>query len=155
MVFAKTAQAETELKEAFRERRTDKIYHAVVPGKMPKKHAVEEAYLYKDETRSLVSVGKEPKGDKIVTEYEVLAEGAETSLLKITLHTGKTHQIRAHLAYLKHPVAGDEKYGDSAFNRKIHATRQLLVAKELRLRCTGALAYLAEQTFVSEKNLKI
>lgn len=155
MAFAKTPPAETELKDAFRDRRAEKTYLAVAVGKMPKKHAVEEAYLYKDEARSQVFVSREPRGEKIVTEYEVIEEGARTSLLKITLHTGKTHQIRAHLAFLKHPVAGDEKYGDGAFNRKIHATRQLLVAKRLSFRFTGGLSYLNGRAFVSKKSLKI
>lgn len=152
LIFARTAEAERELLSAFREHRTEKIYLALVVGKMPKQHAVEEAYLSKNAASSTVRISPSV-GEKIVTEYEVLSEGGDTSLLKITLHTGKTHQIRAHLAYLGHPVAGDEKYGDSAFNRQNHMTRQRLVAKELLVRCGGALAYLAEKRFLSQKTL--
>ena len=150
LILAKTKEAEEELLSAFKERRVEKIYHALVVGKMPKKHAVEEAYLEKGENG--VKIGT--RGEKIVTEYEVLEEFADSSLLKITLHTGKTHQIRAHMAYLGHPVVGDEKYGDSAYNKKVHATRQKLLAKSLTLQTEGVLGYLSGKTFTSEKFLK-
>ncbi len=153
LLLAKTRTAEEELVAAFREGRAEKIYHALVLGAMPKAHAVEEGFLVKDEKRATVHVQKRGAGTHIVTEYEVLERRGECSLLKITLHTGKTHQIRAHLAFLGHPVVGDEKYGDAAYNRSAHATRQKLLSKQLTLRPAGALAYLCKMTFVSAKNL--
>ena len=153
MLFAKNAAAEEELLTCFRERRIEKIYYALAVGKMERRHAVEEAYLVKDEKSALVRVSSKPIGEKIITEYEVMGERGGCSLLKITLHTGKTHQIRAHLAYLGHPLAGDEKYGDTAFNRSHHITRQRLLAKELILNCGGPLSYLNGKHFLSEKSL--
>lgn len=153
LIFAKTKEAAEELLRAFKERRVQKIYLARVIGKMPKSHAVEEAYLQKDEKNALVHVSQIPVGEKIITEYEVLLEEGETSLLKILLHTGKTHQIRAHLSFLRHPVVGDEKYGDSAFNRACHLTRQQLVSKELTLETCGVLSYLNGEIFRSAHTL--
>lgn len=154
MIFAKTKDAEAELLSAFRKRNAKKIYLALVVGKLPKKHSVEEAYLEKDDKHSLVRIS-ENRGEKIVTEYEVVEEYAETSLVRIVLHSGKTHQIRAHLAYLGAPVAGDTKYGDSSFNRAHNLTRQRLIAKELSLRLFGALSYLNERPFRSGRELII
>lgn len=153
MIFAKCERAERALLKAFRERLVEKRYLALVKGVMPKPHAVEEAYLSKDEARSLVRIGTKPIGEKIVTEYETAEVRGDISLLKITLHTGKTHQIRAHLAFLGHPVLGDMKYGDKEFNRAHNSERQRLIAKELVLSAGGALAYLDGKKFVSEKEL--
>ncbi len=152
MIFAKNTETEREILDAFRKRRVEKIYHALVLGKMPAKHEVLSAYLRKDEKNARVRVSSTPIGERIVTEYEVLVENGETSLLKITLHTGKTHQIRAHMAYFGHPVVGDEKYGDEIYNRSHHVMRQQLIAKSLRLTCEGRLSYL-NATFSSERSL--
>ena len=143
------------LLNAFREHRVRKRYLALVKGTLREKHAVLKAYLKKDAASSRVRIFDRPNGEPIVTEYRVLEEGEDRSLLEITLHTGKTHQIRAHLAHIGHPVLGDTKYGDAALNRKLHFTRQKLIAKELCFTGLPELPAIEGVRFFSEKSLKI
>lgn len=149
--FAKNRSAERALLEAFAARKAVKVYRAICFNAFRKQSGVLEGYLKKDEKAAIVQIfvqmqrGAEP----IRTEYRVLRGGAEYSLVEIVLHTGKTHQIRAHMASIGHPVAGDEKYGDCALNRKYGVRRQQLVAKFLRFEAKGALEYLRGKTFES------
>lgn len=156
MIFGHTMSASEVLISAFSEKRVKKIYHALVFGAMPRPHGILHAYLKKDEKRALVRVlpAPAPRALPITTEYEVLEARGEMSLLKITLHTGRTHQIRAHLAFVGHPVVGDEKYGDHVRNKRVHMTRQRLLSKELSLEIpAGPLSYLSGKIFTSQKNL--
>jgi 23S rRNA pseudouridine955/2504/2580 synthase len=105
-----------------------------------KSFAIDEA-LHKHVTASgerRVSVRED--GKKAVTKVEVLKAGKEFSLLQVRLLTGRTHQIRVHLAHAGHPVLGDDKYGDFALNRSLGRTRLFLHATKLALRhpLTGA-----------------
>lgn len=153
LLLAKNEAAQQELISCFRTRRVRKEYLALVFGKMPKQADVVSAYLRKDPASARVQVSSSGAGEKIVTEYRVLKERGETSLVKIILHTGKTHQIRAHLAFLGCPVVGDEKYGDARLNQKFHRTRQMLLAKSITLFPQGILSYLYGKTFTSKKTL--
>lgn len=94
------------------------------------------------------------KSRRIITEYEVLDETEEVSLLRVHLITGQTHQIRAHLAAVGHPLAGDMKYGDAQWNHALQngpagVRRQLLHSYELQFpACAGSIANLSGRRFV-------
>ena len=105
----------------------------------------------------LVKVEKEPIGKDslpIETEYMPVDSDGELTLLKVLLVTGRTHQIRAHLSSIGHPILGDHKYGDSALNgrakEEYHLTHQLLHAAILTFpELTGELSYLSGRTFTA------
>ena len=150
-VFAKNAAAEQALLDAFRCRRVEKIYEAVCFHPFEKKAGILTAYLRKDACAARVCVSAEERkgADKIVTEYFDAENRGEFSRVKIRLHSGKTHQIRAHMAFIGHPVAGDEKYGDEALNKKYRLKRHILVAKSLSFSFADTLSYLNGMKFVS------
>ena len=151
MAFALSDRGERELLSAFKEQRAEKIYQAVCVGIFDKKSAVLSAYLIKNPAAAKVKVCSEPKigAEKIVTEYRVLEERGGLSLLEIRLHSGKTHQIRAHMAFCGHPVLGDEKYGNEEKNAAYRVKRQILVAKSLSFTFSGELSRLNNKKFVS------
>lgn len=156
LVFGLTERAEKALLKAFKERLAEKKYHALCFGTFLKDGEVLTAYLKKDEEKSLVRVyDKQTAGaETIVTEYRVLQRLDGVTKVEVTLHTGKTHQIRAHLAHIGHAVVGDMKYGNSAENKARNVSRQCLIAKSLRLNLDGELSYLKEKTFLSRFELE-
>lgn len=151
MVFALNTATENCLLEAFKTRKIEKIYHALCVGAFAQKNAVLRAYLKKNEEKSLVKVSdkKTSGAEEIITEYNVLEEHDGLTKIEVRLHTGKTHQIRAHLAHIGNPVLGDMKYGDEQANKSKNATRQCLIAKRLCFDLRWAWSYLNEKTFVS------
>ncbi len=151
MIFAKNVEAESALLQAFKEKRVEKRYRARCFGSFEKEGEVLIAYLKKDGEKSLARVYDKPVvgGEKIVTEYKVMQRLQEETVVEVVLHTGKTHQIRAHLAHIGRPIVGDMKYGNSAKNKKKKLARQCLVAKFLRITAGGVLAYLEEQEWIS------
>lgn len=155
IVFAKTAAAEEQLINAFRGRTVTKKYIALCRNNFKNSGATLTAYLVKDEINSEVKVYPFPRADaeKIITEYCVKENRGDTALVEITLHTGKTHQIRAHMAFIGCPVLGDNKYGDETLNKKYSAVRQRLIAKYLSFDFEGSLSYLNEKTFESGYSL--
>ena len=113
VVFAKSKEALDVLLDKFKNMEIEKHYKCTVYGILNCKEQTLEAYLFKDSKKSMVYVSDEPKKgyQKIITSYKVISENKNenTSILDVTLHTGRTHQIRAHLAHIGHPIIGDRK----------------------------------------------
>ena len=155
MVFARTEKAEKELIKGFKTRAFIKYYTAVVIGRPPEKEGVLEAYLIKDSATATVRISDKFSvgAVKIKTGYKVIENNGETSVLQVRLFTGKTHQIRAHLAYIDCPIVGDGKYGDNAFN-KAHGAKELQLFSEsitFHFDKGAYLYYLDGKTFTRRK----
>lgn len=148
IVFAKNDRAEAILLQAFKERNMDKRYICLVRGMMKPPAATCKAFLLKDAEAARVTILDHPApgARSIATAYETL-EAGPISRLRVHLLTGRTHQIRAHLAALGHPLLGDDVYGDRAFNRANHARRLMLCAASLTLETGGQLPQLDGKTF--------
>ena len=131
IVFAKNLRAAQYLSKEIKERTATKLYMAVVKGQV-KENLTVEGYLFKDEVLNKVTISDKPfkEAKPVKTAYEPVFynENKDVTVLRIHLITGRTHQIRAHLAYLNHPLIGDNKYGDKNLNRKLNARHQLLHA---------------------------
>lgn len=152
VIAAKNAAALRIMNEKIKNREIEKYYICAVWGHMPRKEGELRAYLIKDELKKQVYIYDRPtEGAKtIITGYKVLEEGVESSLLKIHLKTGRTHQIRAHLAHIGCPIIGDGKYGRGDFNKRIGVFRQALCSYKLVFSFksdAGVLEYLNGREF--------
>lgn len=127
IVFAKNQSSAKLLEKAFKHNLVHKFYLAEVVGcfQTDKQY---NAFLVKDSENSNVKIyDKEIKGAvAISTRVKTVKAGSESSLVEVELLTGKTHQIRAHLAYLGHPIIGDGKYGKNENNKKFQVFKQKL-----------------------------
>ena len=113
VLFAKNNDALEILLDKFKNEEIEKHYKCLVYGIPNIKEQTLQAFLFKDSKKSIVYISNEPKKgyQKILTSYKILSENQKdnTSILDITLHTGRTHQIRAHLAHIGYPIIGDRK----------------------------------------------
>ena len=136
VLFAKSKEALNILLDKFKNHEIEKHYMTLVYGIPRKKEDTLTAYLFKDAKKSLVYISDiQKKGyEKIITSYRVISSNIKnnTSLLDVNLHTGKTHQIRAHLAYIGYPIIGDGKYGDRVINKKFGYKYQQLCSCSLK-----------------------
>ena len=148
LLFAKTPMAEKIMLKGFRDKLITKKYICLVKGTPSPQEALADAWLCKDARKSRVQITKtEVPGSMFIrTGYRVLNPGA-VSRLEIDLVTGRTHQIRAHMAYLGHPILGDDAYGDRAFNREQRSRQLMLWSTQMTLWAESPLEYLNGKTF--------
>ena len=149
ILYAKNPESLTILLEKFKDKEIEKHYLTRVYGIVKKDHEILESYLFKDSKKSIVFISNTPKKnyEKIITEYTVLERNLEenTTKLDVNLHTGKTHQIRAHLAHIGYPIIGDGKYGSNEINKRFSRKVQDLTSYKLVFKFkkdSGILNYL-------------
>ena len=157
VLFARDKSSLDELLLAFKNHLIEKHYICAVYGIPKKKTQRLEAFLFKDSKKSQVYISDQPqKGyQKIITSYKLIKTIPQKniSLLDIQLETGKTHQIRAHLAYINLPILGDGKYGINKINKEFSLSKQQLSSYSLsfRLPLNSNLSYLNEKIFKQSK----
>lgn len=160
ILFAKNQEALNILLDKFKNHEIEKHYIAMVYGIPKDRIKTLQAYLFKDNKKSQVYISEVAKKGyvPITTKYAILStnKGKNYSVLDVELLTGKTHQIRAHLAYIGYPIIGDGKYGKNEINKKFGAKTQRLCSYKLKFAFktdSTLLNYLKGKEFVlSEKN---
>lgn len=153
VLFAKNEASLTILFDKFKHHEIEKHYLAWVYGIPKENYRRVESYLFKDQKKAQVYLSDVPKKGygKIITSYSILEKRKDdTSLLDVQIETGRTHQIRAHLAFLGYPIIGDGKYGKNEINKHFGKKEQMLCHYSLTFAFktdAGILNYLNKQSF--------
>lgn len=152
VIAAKNSESLRVLNQKIKDRELKKIYLCVVHGILKKKQADMTDYLEKNEKQNRVYISSKPTSNSktIKTKYKVLEEFNNMSLVEVELLTGRTHQIRAHMAYIGHPIVGDGKYGTNKQNKNTSLKWQALCSYKLEFDFEtdgGVLEYLNGKSF--------
>lgn len=152
VIAAKNAEALRILCQKIKDREIDKRYLAVIHGVPKEKSATLEGFLEKNEKKNKVYLSgkKTDRNLTVKTRYRLLASKKGLSLIEVELLTGRTHQIRAHMASIGHPLLGDGKYGTIASDKKLGFNKQALYSYRLGFYFStdgGALEYLNGKSF--------
>ena len=135
VIAAKNAEALRVMNDNIKKREIDKFYLAAVHGVPKPESATIKGYLLKDDKKNIVRVyDKNPPrcAKEIITKYKVVAKRQDSALIEVDLLTGRTHQIRAHMAHIGHPLIGDGKYGVNKNDRAKGYKYQALYSYRLR-----------------------
>lgn len=157
VIAAKNAEALRIMNEKIKNREIDKFYLAAIHGIPKKSSDTLTGFLIKDNKTNTVKVYDKnpPNGAKnIITKYTVIAKKQDSALIEVELLTGRTHQIRAHMAHIGHPLIGDGKYGINKSDRQKGYKYQALYSYKLRFNFSGeptALEYLNGKEFKIDK----
>ena len=156
VIAAKTGEALRVLNQKLKDREVLKLYLCLVSGRPREKEALLTGYLTKDQKKNQVFISQKPSpGAKTIrTRYRVLEERGDCALLEVDLLTGRTHQIRAHMASIGHPLLGDGKYGRNQVNKPLGFKYQALYSYKLGFRFTtpaGGLEYLNGMDFTARE----
>lgn len=148
VIYAKNNDSYKILLDGFKNHLIEKHYVALIYGIPKQTSQTLTAYLFKDAKKSLVYISDkpQPKYQKIITHYRIIKSNQKKnlSLLDVKLETGRTHQIRAHLAHIGYPIVGDGKYGINEINKKLGKKNQLLSSYSLSFKLPDSckLSYL-------------